>query len=1146
MQPQRRVLVDLRFEQLELAGDELGGLVALVDPSGADHHGVLDQQVTDLGHGLGEHHHLDRALQVLEDEHGHQVALLGPLALQAGDHPADRALGAVVQVAELEDRAVDLALEGLLGAEQRVVRHVEAEHLLLEREPVLLVELDVGDADPLVERGALLHLAEERHDAHVVLLATGDGRVDDLLEHGEQSLAGVAHRVEPARLDQRFDGALVEHLGVDPLAEVVEVLEGAVLVPLVDDELDQPGADVADRGQAEEDPVRSPVDRCAVAVGFGHHRSEVRQRTVDVGDGDLDAHGPALGQVHRGLVEVGLDAGQKRREVLGRVVRLEEGGLVGDVAVAVAVALVERVVGEGLDDVEPGGAQLGAVAGGLATLDELGALLGDELAHLLPTRLPEVVGVGQGVPREALGDPHDPFLVDAQPVGVAEDLLGVGVQVGDLLPAVLAVRVVGVHVRRHRTGPVQGDEGGDVLELGRRQRPDEGPHGATLQLEHADRVGPTQQFVGGFVGQVDVVDVDLDATGAPDQLERVGDDVEVAQAQEVHLEQAELLDAVHLVLGDDRRLFDRHAGLGLALDRQVLGQRLLGDHHRGGVDAVLASQPLEPLGDVDDLPGLGVGRVHLAQLDGHLVAVDELGVLLQAGVQRGVAAHHQRRHGLGDLVAHDVGLAEHPRRVAHRGPGLDRREGDDLSDVVTSVALRGVADHLVAVAGVEVHVDVGHGDATGVEEPLEQQVVLDGIEVGDPQRVGDRAPRRGPTAGADADVRVAGVADQVPHDQEVRAEPHVADDLELVGEAFDHVVGQLVAPALAGALEGEVLEVLGVVGEALGQREVGQLRLAELDLDVAALGDPQRVVAGLGRLAEQVTHLCRGLQVVLVAVELEAVRVAHQRAGLHAQERIVGHGVVAVHVVAVVGGEQRRLDPSGDLEQLRVCAVLLGDAVVLDLDEEVVATEDVLEAGGLGQRRVEALVHERLQHVAAEAAGGGDDALVVLGERVPVDPGLVVVALHVGAAGQLDDVPVADVVLGQQRQVVVELAATLDVAAGVVDLAPSGRPLEAGVVGHVGLGADDRRDPRVTAGLVEVEDPVHVAVVGDPHGRLAVRDRRGDDVADARRAVEHRVLGVLVQVDEAVRHLSLPVRGGHPRPSVHRIRGRQRPETTLV
>ena len=56
--------------------------------------------------------------------------------------------------------------------------------------------------------------------------------------------------------------------------------------------------------------------------------------------------------------------------------------------------------------------------------------------------------------------------------------------------------------------------------------------------------------------------------------------------------------------------------------------------------------------------------------------------------------------------------------------------------------------------------------------------------------------------------------------------------------------------------------------------------------------------------------------------------------------------------------------------------------------------------------------------------------------------------------------------------------------------------------------------PVVPAGLVEVEDPVHVAVVGDPERRLAVGDRRRDEVVDPGRAVEHRELGVGVQVGE--------------------------------
>ena len=374
----------------------------------------------------------------------------------------------------------------------------------------------------------------------------------------------------------------------------------------------------------------------------------------------------------------------------------------------------------------------------------------------------------------------------------------------------------------------------------RRQGPQQRPHRGGLELEHADGVAPGEQLVGGRVVEGDGVDVEADAAGALDDRQRVGDHVEVAQAQEVHLQQAQVLDAVHLVLGDDGGGLGVLARLGLALDGQVVGERLLGDHDRGGVDAVLAAQALEAPGHVDHPADVGVGLAHGPQLAGHLVAVRVLVVLLEAGVERGVAAHDEGRHGLGHLVAHRVGVAQHPGRVPHRGPRLDLGERDDLGDVVAAVALRRVADHLVAVAGVEVHVDVGHGDAGRVEEALEQQVVADGVEVGDAQAVGDRAPRRAASARADPDVRLAGVADQVPHDEEVRGEPHVVDDLQLEGEPLGRGLGDLGPPAAPGPLERQVLQVLTVAGEALGHLEARQLGLAEGDLELRTLGDPER------------------------------------------------------------------------------------------------------------------------------------------------------------------------------------------------------------------------------------------------------------------------------------------------------------------
>ena len=111
------------------------------------------EQVGHLGHGPGEHPHLDRRHQVLQDEGGHQLAPLGVLADHPGDDAPDPAHLAVPgPLAQLGDGGVDVAGEGRLHPFERVVAQVEAEHLLLERQAHRLGELLVGDRDPgLVE-----------------------------------------------------------------------------------------------------------------------------------------------------------------------------------------------------------------------------------------------------------------------------------------------------------------------------------------------------------------------------------------------------------------------------------------------------------------------------------------------------------------------------------------------------------------------------------------------------------------------------------------------------------------------------------------------------------------------------------------------------------------------------------------------------------------------------------------------------------------------------------------------------------------------------------------------------------------------------------------------------------------------------------
>ena len=82
------------------------------------------------------------------------------------------------------------------------------------------------------------------------------------------------------------------------------------------------------------------------------------------------------------------------------------------------------------------------------------------------------------------------------------------------------------------------------------------------------------------------------------------------------------------------------------------------------------------------------------------------------------------RHELGDAVAERHRQRQHARHVAHRELRLQLRERHDLRHVLAPVLLRHVLDDLAAARLAEVDVDVGHRDALGVQEPLEEQVVL--------------------------------------------------------------------------------------------------------------------------------------------------------------------------------------------------------------------------------------------------------------------------------------------------------------------------------------------------------------------------------------------------------------------------------------
>jgi hypothetical protein len=125
-----------------------------------------------------------------------------------------------------------------------------------------------------------------------------------------------------------------------------------------------------------------------------------------------------------------------------------------------------------------------------------------------------------------------------------------------------------------------------------------------------------------------------------------------------------------------------------------------------------------------------------------------------------------------------MGMSITRRHIAQRAARGHGAEGDDLGYLIVAVFAGAVFEHFGAAVVAEVEVDVGHRDAARVEETLKEQVVLDRVDQGDEQGVGDdRSGRR--TARVVPDIIFSSVAAQIPHDQEVGVEAHLVDDAQL-------------------------------------------------------------------------------------------------------------------------------------------------------------------------------------------------------------------------------------------------------------------------------------------------------------------------------------------------------------------------------
>jgi len=344
-------------------------------------------------------------------------------------------------------------------------------------------------------------------------------------------------------------------------------------------------------------------------------------------------------------------------------VHLEISGEICDVGVGHRVRFVEAVLGERHDLVPQLTRLVLGVALGRRAGDEVFALPIDDLLLLLAHRLAQGVGLGERETGDLDGNSHHLLLVDDDAVGLAEDFLELGKNVGDGLAAVLALRVVIDEL--HGAGPVEGVERRDVEKALRLHSPQHVLHARRLELK--DPVGITggEKRVHRRVVERDLAEIKIGVFGTANRLDCVVDHRQSAESEKVHLQQTERLDVVLVELGAD-------LAVGGANQGHEIDQRLGRDDHARSVDAAVTGEPLQPRGRLHEQTDVIVRFHKLPQLRRILERLFDCDIEFV-------------RNQLGYSVHIPKGHSYDPPDVSHRGLRLENVECRDLRHRILTI-----------------------------------------------------------------------------------------------------------------------------------------------------------------------------------------------------------------------------------------------------------------------------------------------------------------------------------------------------------------------------------------------------------------------------------------------------------------------------
>ncbi len=209
----------------------------------------------------------------------------------------------------------------------------------------------------------------------------------------------------------------------------------------------------------------------------------------------------------------------------------------------------------------------------------------------------------------------------------------------------------------------------------------------------------------------------------------------------------------------------------------------------------------------------------------------------------------------------------------------------------------------------------------------------------------------------------------------------------------------------------------------------------------------------------------------------------------------MGVGVFPGQIVTIVGCDQGQTEFPGEFNKSLIGHILFGKKVFLQLEIETVIVENAGHLLGAALGLGHLTLIDQGRNLTTETGGHGNQTFVALGQKLPVDTGLVVETFTIGRRHQMAEVTVAGKILTKQHEMIRGVRRTA--GTGLVKPGP-GR--------YIDLATEDRLDAGGFGLAIELHGTKHVTVIGHRQGRHLAGHGALDQVTDLDGAIKKAVL----------------------------------------